>query len=61
MHIITIRERPLLNSRDTHSPSGNPLTTTDKIGQVTCCRYNADKRQASTLILLYKQKLKLTT
>ncbi len=49
------------NSRDTHSTSGNLLTTTDEIGQVTCCRYNADKRQASTLILHYKQKLRPTT
>jgi hypothetical protein len=49
------------NSRVTHSTSGNLLTTTDEIGPVTCCRYNADKRQTSTQILPYKQKLTPTT
>jgi hypothetical protein len=51
----------LINSRDTHSTSDNLLTTADEIGQVTCCRYNAGKRQTSTLILHYKQKLTPTT
>jgi hypothetical protein len=31
----------------------------NEIGQVTCWGYNADKRQASTLILLYKKNLRL--
>jgi hypothetical protein len=59
--ITTSRFSKKTNSRVTHSMSGNLLITSDEIGQVTCCRYNADKRQASTLILFYKQRLTPTT
>jgi hypothetical protein len=47
------------NIRDTHSTSDNLLTTTDEIGQVTCCRYNADKRQANKLIYFINKNLRL--